>query len=74
LSLFVGAMSFAIAKSPQNATVDEHWMEIFWCHLDRGVAKVAVVQLDCHCEESTQCDSPQALEGKKFSAMRPART
>jgi hypothetical protein len=27
--LFVGAMSFAIAKSPQSVTVDEHWMEKF---------------------------------------------
>jgi hypothetical protein len=27
LGLFVGAMLFAIAKSPQSVTVDEHWME-----------------------------------------------
>jgi hypothetical protein len=27
LGLFVGAMSFVIAKSPQSVTVDEHWME-----------------------------------------------
>ncbi len=67
-------MSFAIAKSPQNATVDEHWMEMFWCQLDRGVATVAVVQLGCHCKESTECDSRQALDGELFGAMRRART
>jgi molybdopterin-binding protein len=51
LSLFVGAMSFAIVKSPQSVTVDEHWMENFAAscaglELDQGVAAVAVVQLD----------------------------
>jgi hypothetical protein len=54
LGLFVGAMSFAIAKSPQSVTVE--W-RMFWCQLDRGVATVAVVRLDRHCEESTECDS-----------------
>ncbi len=45
-----------------------------WCQLDRGVATVAVVQLGRHCEESTECDSRQALDGELFGAMRRART
>jgi hypothetical protein len=51
LSLFVGAISFAVVKSPQSVTVNEHWMEncLVSCvrlELDREVATVAVVQLD----------------------------
>ena len=67
-------MSFAFGKSRQSVTVDEHWMENFWCQLDRGVATVAVVQLGHHCKESTECDSRQALDGELFGAMRRART
>jgi hypothetical protein len=51
LGLFVGAMPFAIAKSPQSVTVDEHWKEkisvpCIGLKLDRVVATVAVVLLE----------------------------
>jgi hypothetical protein len=53
LSLFVGAMPFAVAKSPQSVAVNEYWTENFAVpciglelDTDRRVAAVAVVQLD----------------------------
>jgi hypothetical protein len=51
LGLFVGPISFAIAKSPQSVTVGEHWKKNFsmpcvGLDLDRVVATVAVVLLE----------------------------